>query len=178
MIRRTTGKVSRFAVPVLSGLNNCRQCLKCSPPRIAYLGMCNNNSSDYGHWRQLDKMAENGFQYENATAEPGTTAAGFCDNNNVTSNPNSQPKYNTLEMKRSSAPTHSRPKSMRKLLKSISLRVTDSGSESSPALHHQQSLGGKPTGFTCVCCDNSDSAQGKQKASERRYSFLKEIRNR
>ncbi|XP_016956584.1 rho guanine nucleotide exchange factor 25 isoform X3 [Drosophila biarmipes] len=135
--------------------------------------MCNNNSSDYGHWRQLDKMAESAFHYESAAAEPGTAAAGCCDNNNVTASPSPQPKYNAMEVKRSSAPTHSRPKSMRKLLKSISLRVTDGGGDSSPpALHHQQSLGG----FTCVCCDHS--AQAKQKASERRYSFLKEIRNR
>ncbi|XP_017066376.1 rho guanine nucleotide exchange factor 25 isoform X3 [Drosophila eugracilis] len=137
--------------------------------------MCNNNNSDCGHWSRLDKMAENGFHCEKAAVVPGT--AGYCDNNNVTSSPNSQCQNSLLQTKRSSAPTQSRSKSVPKLMKSLSLRSGDkSGSGSSAVLHHQQSLGGKPSGFTCVCCENP--AEINNKTTERRYSFLKRFQKR
>ncbi|XP_016988483.1 rho guanine nucleotide exchange factor 25-like isoform X4 [Drosophila rhopaloa] len=135
--------------------------------------MCNNNNSDCGHWRRLDKMAENGFHIENATAS--SESAGFCggdqcDNNNVTSNPNPQSKYNTIQMKRCSAPAHSQSKSVHKLIKSISLRATENDKGSAAVLHHQQSLGGK-SGFKCVCCQQD--TEKKNKNPERRYSLFR-----
>ncbi|XP_017059670.1 rho guanine nucleotide exchange factor 25 isoform X3 [Drosophila ficusphila] len=133
--------------------------------------MCNNNNSDCGHRSRLDKMAENGFHFENATAVPETDdfcGGDQCDNNNVTSNPNSNSQfYHTLQMKRSSAPTRTRSKSIPKLIKSISLRVSESGNGSAPVLHHQQSLGEK-SGFTCVCCENA----ADKKHSSKRGSFI------
>lgn len=128
--------------------------------------MCNNNNngSDYGHHCRSDKLTENGFHFEKA-ALPASSAtfcgnAGeLCDNNNVTSNSNSQCQSN--QIKRNSAPTHMRSKSMPKLLKSQSL--THGNGNGSIALQHQQSLGGRQSGFKCVCCESITEEQKKQK---------------
>nr|AAL48186.1 SD08659p [Drosophila melanogaster] len=147
--------------------------------------MCNNNNNnnrDCGHRSRLDKMAENGFHYKSASAVPGTTVC--CDNNNEASNPHPEPNYNSLKLKRSSAPAHSRPKSMHKLFKSISLRVGDNGNANgngkgngnAAILHHQQSLGGQPSGFTCVCCE--EVTEIRTENPKRRNSFLKELKKR
>ncbi|KQS43046.1 triple functional domain protein isoform X2 [Drosophila erecta] len=150
--------------------------------------MCNNNNnnSECGHRSRPDKMAKSGFHHESATAVPGTT--GFCDNNNETSSPHSPPNYNSLKIKRSSAPARPRPKSMYKFFKSISLRAEENGNGSGSGngngnengngtvLHHQQSLDGKPSGFKCVCCE--DVPEIKNENPKRRNSFMKELKNR
>ncbi|XP_032575872.1 triple functional domain protein isoform X3 [Drosophila sechellia] len=141
--------------------------------------MCNNNNSDC-HRIRLDKMAENGFHYESAV--PRTT--GFCDNNNEASNPHPESNYNSMKVKRSSAPAHYRPRSMHKLFKSISLRVGDNrngngsgnGNGNAAVLHHQQSLGGQPSGFACVCCE--EVTEIRTENPKRRNSFLKELKKR
>ncbi|XP_017017773.1 rho guanine nucleotide exchange factor 25 isoform X3 [Drosophila kikkawai] len=138
--------------------------------------MCNNNNSESAGSRP-DKLSENGFHFEIA---PVPAAASFCggdkcDNNNVTydsnSNSNSNSQFQALQLKRSSAPTHSRSKSMPRLFKSMSLSVQGSGNKNGSAvLQHQQSLGGQRSGFRCVCCEHVAGKQ--QKHRERRYSVL------
>lgn len=149
--------------------------------------MCNNNNSDSGGGSRPDKLAENGFHFEIA-AVPAADAASFCggdkcDNNNVTydsnsnsnsnshSNSSANSQFQALQLKRSSAPTHSRSKSMPRLFKSMSLSVQGNGSKNGSAvLQHQQSLGVQHSGFRCVCCEHV--AEKQQKHKERRYSLL------
>ncbi|XP_017104004.2 rho guanine nucleotide exchange factor 25 isoform X4 [Drosophila bipectinata] len=131
--------------------------------------MCNNNNHSSSDCRS-DKLTENGFHFENAALPASASFCGnageLCDNNNVTSNSNSQCHSN--QMKRNSAPAHVRSKSMPKLLKSQSL--THGNGNGSIALQHQQSLGGRQSGFKCVCCE-SIAEQDQKKQNRRSFLF-------
>lgn len=138
------------------------------------IAMCNNNNnngSDNGHGCRSDKLSENGFHFEKAALPASASFCGnagqLCDNNNVTSNSNSQCHPN--QIKRNSAPTHMRSKSMPKLLKSQS--VTHGNGNGSIALQHQQSLGGRQSGFTCVCCESISEERKKQDRRSFMFSF-------